>query len=1230
MRIKRLLAGLLSGVIALSGFTLGNAAVRAGEQSGQETPTALTQEMVDTANDAYNNNSNAAMEFISMSDTHAASYEQKHWAFENIRKWSEKKGFNTATVMVGGDVEANEREEQAGNSVRFYTAVQQLMNETFGNLPVQFCRGNHDIQSSMEKVFDQYGWADHWYYKGQNGSYYNNFHIKVNGYDFITLDYHSYSSFLDSTLNEIKNASDYDPKKPIFIQIHSGLSGTTTGSYQDLGSGYLQSRLADWPQAVVMTAHSHYGAEEETGIYQKNFTVVNNGSMDYLEVSSDGFLENSVLNWIQGDLENKHNELTCNYITVQKDGTTVIRRFDVTNQRWMGMPWVIDTKAGRDGFRYTPGQRDKTAPWFEDSAEAKMENITENSADLVFDQAVDNQLVQHYRISLKNARTNEDASYSVIPEKFDYDMSPKGVTGSFKSYSRFYIRPYPKQLKYYFTKLKKNTTYRVSITAVDSFGNESEDREFKFKTAGESEQPVTTLPESLKNGKFLDMDFDNEDLKDSANQINASANGNITYTDGIKGRGVHIPSGNENYVSLGKDDRMSGDSNLTMNFWINSASVSSDAAIISNKNWYSGGNDGWYVGFRLSSLDSVGFNAAASGTRMDFDASASFKDKWKMVTVSIDRDTKKVTIYIDGAESSASTNLSMIDGSFNAGLPVNIGVDGAAGNGGADFVMDGLQMWNRVLTADEIKAIYDVTTYHEDTTNYAEKLAGLIKDAESLLAKYNEGGENGITYSKKAAENLKKALDEAEKAQTKEEQQDACGELAYRIEKMNASMKVTTMKNADFSVACCDSWHGDHGEGDYGESRLYAPEKAIDDENGTAWHTNWSSDANGAIYKFPHTIIIDTKKTHEITGIQRVGRANRDYIRRFTVDASDDLEALKADETPDYTGMFADRESDYQAIDKTLTGRYIKVTILDTWLMQDGGHENWEWAYTGEIAFTGHEKKVSAKVTLNGSGGTGTTLTEYTPGEEIQLPSDWKRDGYTFAGWYDNADFTGSPITAIPQNATGDLTFYAKWKKNEPVEPDHPGVKTTDTDLLNLKVTAAGRHTQKLTWKKIPGATRYTVYARRGDGNFRAYRTVRGTQLTRKGLRNGRLYKYRVRAYKTVNGKKKILAESLKCYSIAGGSSKSYTDAKSVRTASRSLTLKAGSSAKIRASLTKVKKHRNFLSERIVKHLRYASSNTKVCRVNASGKVTAKKAGTCRIYVYAPNGVYASVKVKVK
>ena len=440
MKKRRLILFLLAAGMVISGLPYRN--LQAAEK---EEPVALTQEMVDEANEQYNDNEDALLEFVSMSDTHVASYESKKWAFQNIEDWSEEIGFHADTVLVDGDVEANEREEQPGNSVRFYTAVEQLMEETFGDLPIQFSTGNHDIQSNMEAVFDENGWDGIWHYKSETGDTYNNYHLQINGFDFITLDYRNgsrYRQFLQDTLEEIKSRADYDEGKPIFIQIHSGVNGTTTGSYQDCGntSTYLQGTLADWPQAIVMTAHSHYSSEVEDGIYQKNFTVVNNGSMDYVEVDDSRTVENEVVNWVQGNLEDGHYELTCNYITVMKDGTTVIRRFDVTNKRWMGIPWVIDTEEGKEGFRYTSGKRSTTAPWFEEDAEISVENVGETTADLVFDQAVDDQLTEYYRVTVRNFLTNEDAVFKVLPENYDYagDSSyevPKGFTGSFDAYS---------------------------------------------------------------------------------------------------------------------------------------------------------------------------------------------------------------------------------------------------------------------------------------------------------------------------------------------------------------------------------------------------------------------------------------------------------------------------------------------------------------------------------------------------------------------------------------------------------------------------------------------------------------------------------------------------------------------------------------------------------------------------------------------------------------------------
>ena len=71
-------------------------------------------------------------------------------------------------------------------------------------------------------------------------------------------------------------------------------------------------------------------------------------------------------------------------------------------------------------------------------------------------------------------------------------------------------------------------------------------------------------------------------------------------------------------------------------------------------------------------------------------------------------------------------------------------------------------------------------------------------------------------------------------------------------------------------------------------------------------------------------------------------------------------------------------------------------------------------------------------VTLNPNEGTiadGKNMTGYTRGTGAKLPTaaDITREGYLFKGWYEDANFSGSPVTAITDTDTGDKTFYAKW-----------------------------------------------------------------------------------------------------------------------------------------------------------------------------------------------------------
>ena len=72
-------------------------------------------------------------------------------------------------------------------------------------------------------------------------------------------------------------------------------------------------------------------------------------------------------------------------------------------------------------------------------------------------------------------------------------------------------------------------------------------------------------------------------------------------------------------------------------------------------------------------------------------------------------------------------------------------------------------------------------------------------------------------------------------------------------------------------------------------------------------------------------------------------------------------------------------------------------------------------------------------VTLHANGGTinSGNVTEYTYGVGATLPTDVTRTGYTFKGWYDNENLTGSPVTAIGGAETGNKEYWAKWEINQ-------------------------------------------------------------------------------------------------------------------------------------------------------------------------------------------------------
>ena len=110
-------------------------------------------------------------------------------------------------------------------------------------------------------------------------------------------------------------------------------------------------------------------------------------------------------------------------------------------------------------------------------------------------------------------------------------------------------------------------------------------------------------------------------------------------------------------------------------------------------------------------------------------------------------------------------------------------------------------------------------------------------------------------------------------------------------------------------------------------------------------------------------------------------------------------------------------------------------------------------------------------VTLNTNGGTiadGKDVTGYTYGVGATLPTDVTRTGYTFKGWYDNENLTGSPVTAIGGAETGNKEYWAKWEINQytvTVKPENGKADITITQDYGTPITAPTLTREGYTFK---------------------------------------------------------------------------------------------------------------------------------------------------------------------
>lgn len=255
---------------------------------------------------------------------------------------------------------------------------------------------------------------------------------------------------------------------------------------------------------------------------------------------------------------------------------------------------------------------------------------------------------------------------------------------------------------------------------------------------------------------------------------------------------------------------------------------------------------------------------------------------------------------------------------------------------------------------------------------------------------------------------------------------------------------------------------------------------------------------------------------------------------------------------------------------------------------------------------------------------------DYQPGDKkLTLPKDYldglEPGNHTVIIYFD--DGTSQKVVITIEEGT-------EPKPEKPKDEIKDESSLTGNDLsgrkdLGILLTTgkSGKRSIRLTWKKYAGATGYEVYGSlcNGKANYKKVKTITKLTANNRWLSTKKQYKFFVVAYKKIDGKKVYLAKSPLIHVSLQGSKK--TNVSAVKVDRTSVALKRGKTFRLKVELVAEDPKKCLLQHAPL--LRYYSSNRKVAVVK-NGVITARRTGTCEIYVVANNGVYKKIKVTVK
>ena len=563
---------------------------------------------------------------ITESATSAASKKYEN-ALQLLKKYA---GGKLDAITIAGDISSNTYNSDIGTAFRTITDAQMGKDAN-----VFFVTGNHDAQSGTESALARF-YTDMAKYTVDDlaSSQHDrgNRHKVINGYHYIAVNMLDYWAANEATFakqdlewlaTELAAARADAPGQPIFVYVHAGVYGTTYGS--DLytgthwGSKAIYSYLENYPEVVTFSGHVHFPLMDERTIYQKDFTSLNCGSVQYMAIEN-GYLQSGSATTVN----ESHQVSGGLLVQVDKNNNLKITRLDFANDAVIKEPFYIsapdyENKANLLHYNDDYFHLDNTAPVFSKSAQVSGK-IVGNYMQVTFDAATDNDMVHHYVIEIKDL--------------------PGGAVKSAKAFSEFYlysqVKDFPDSYTFNvpYAAGTGTTGYEISVYAVDSMGLQSDPIVYKSEGGEIPEPPVS-------DNLFENGDFEIGTADGWATYQGSAVSKEAAY-NGIYGFKA-IGTGNWNSM-FSQTVSVEPGKNYILSFWVKAVSNGVNVQVREDNwqgtpvsgagGWYStnGYSDWTYVEYAVvSNSDVLFFNVNGAGNNI---AECVYFDDIKLVDVS--------------------------------------------------------------------------------------------------------------------------------------------------------------------------------------------------------------------------------------------------------------------------------------------------------------------------------------------------------------------------------------------------------------------------------------------------------------------------------------------------------------------------------------------------------------------------------------------------------------------